>query len=481
MGVRQITSDHRVGTRLAFIRLAILSVPGFLLAYAQHRTPQGESYLLLIGAAVQALLCLFYLFWPNPGQRMLCPWVITTYLIGFAWFVVADPTNDLFHEGALGVLVFVSVIAFACQWMIDSGANSIRHANNLVHEISEKTDWPENLEVTRTLPIVQQFRDAIFFEASPALSLVDHPIPQVRLVALTALEFRKNWKVGQPDMVLAIVQGNDLPLIRAAAIKAIGNLEKRELMESLARYLHDPAPEVRRAAVEGLFWDMETRWSWLRFYVRQALADAALAKDGPFFPDPISLTPEAQNDLLGWCAEKGVLAARSAQTLVSQFRKVLAESPTPKFVDNLRQQLLEPKTAAVFRIELARALQESRNLTEANLERLLMASNPAPLRMIACETVFLDFANHRMLHHNAMLTLRELGRVPNRELALATATILQRRLGLDMGLGTELPPLQSKQAADINRRVLQWASQRALPDDDGEESRLLQESGAVRY
>jgi hypothetical protein len=67
--------------------------------------------------------------------------------------------------------------------------------------------------------------------------------------------------------------------------------------------------------------------------------------------------------------------------------------------------------------------------------------------------------------------------LPNREIALATADVIQRRLGIDLGLamGQPLPPVHSRQAADITRRVMLWASENDLPEDV-EDSRQLQDS-----
>ena len=49
--------------------------------------------------------------------------------------------------------------------------------------------------------------------------------------------------------------------------------------------------------------------------------------------------------------------------------------------------------------------------------------------------------------------------------------MVQRRLGVDLGLGLgqPLPPLQSRQAAEITRRVMQWASQ--FDDENLDDSR----------
>jgi hypothetical protein len=65
----------------------------------------------------------------------------------------------------------------------------------------------------------------------------------------------------------------------------------------------------------------------------------------------------------------------------------------------------------------------------------------------------------------ALGALHDLARLPNREIALATAEVIQRRLGVDLGLprGQPLPPLYSRQAADVARRVLLWATQQEVP------------------
>jgi hypothetical protein len=52
-------------------------------------------------------------------------------------------------------------------------------------------------------------------------------------------------------------------------------------------------------------------------------------------------------------------------------------------------------------------------------------------------------------------------RLPNREIALAIAALVQRRLGVDMGLPPNQPPppLNSRHAAEITRRVMLWGSE----------------------
>src|SRR4029453_7917952 len=55
--------------------------------------------------------------------------------------------------------------------------------------------------------------------------------------------------------------------------------------------------------------------------------------------------------------------------------------------------------------------------------------------------------------------LRGLARQPNREMAIQIAAVLQTVLGLQLGLAEgELPQPNTKQAAEIARRVHAWAN-----------------------
>ena len=94
------------------------------------------------------------------------------------------------------------------------------------------------------------------------------------------------------------------------------------------------------------------------------------------------------------------------------------------------------------------------------LEQLLDPGTPATLRLIACETI-LALQNEHMLRNVAISGLRDLARLPNREIALGAADVVQRRLGVDLGigLGQPLPAINTRQAAEIIRRLIGWASQ----------------------
>jgi hypothetical protein len=224
--------------------------------------------------------------------------------------------------------------------------------------------------------------------------------------------------------------------------------------------LNDPNLDVRRAAVEALMWDCERRWTWIRFAVRRTLSDPLFRDDGPLLPDGQILIAEVVKDLTAWCAEKGLISARGAQTLGAHYNRLMCEQADPTLVAAIRQQLSDPQTPAVLRLELGRILQVHQELDQPLLEQLLDPGTPATLRLIACETI-LSEEKASPLRDVATSGLKDLARLPNREIALSTADVVQRKLGIDMGigLGQPLPPVNSRHATDIVRRLLAWANQ----------------------
>jgi hypothetical protein len=370
------------------------------------------------------------------------------------------------------ILLIVPLCVFALQTLVESGAPAIRRARLLADSIAQRREWPQDLATCRALPEVKALRAALGLDAAPALALLDHPRSEVRIAALAALEFRKDWKAGQAELVLQLAQRTEQPAIRAAAVAALGNLDDRLLVETLAQFLHDPSLEVRKAATEALLWNTDHRWGWIRYAVRRFLADPLFSTDGPLMILGQMLTEEAVKDLTAWTAEKGTLATRSAQTLGAHYSRALSEGSEAELVQTLKAQLANPKTSAVLRLELGRLLQNNQELDPPLLDKLLNSSNPAPLRLIAAETILAEHADGP-LQAVAVAALRDLARLPNREIALATADVVQRRLGVDLGLGLgqPLPPVHSRPAADITRRVMAWSANYGPPSEGMEDSR----------
>ncbi len=450
-------------------RLTILLLPSGILLAAALREPGANNLVLWLGTAFQATVCFLSFFSDGGWRQPLGPSVITLYLIALAWLWFGEHREDWYTSLAKSVLLVVPLVVFGFRTLHESGAPALRRANLLAHRLAERKDWPGDLAGCRALPEVKALRAALGYDAAPALALLNDARPEVRVAALAALEFRKDWRPGQAELVMQVAQRAEQPLVRAAAVTALGNLDDRELVEILAQFLHDTSREVRRAAAEALLWDTEKRWTWIRYGVRRILADPLFCNDGPLVADGQQLTEDAVKDLTAWCAEKGTLSARAAQTLAAHYQRTLNDQLDPERLRSLRGQLADPRTPAVLRLELGKLLQFFQELDQPLLEKLIEPSNPGSLRLIACETLLADHVEG-LVRDQAISALRDLARLPNREIALATADVVQRRLGVDLGLGLgqPLPPVQSRQAAEITRRVMHWATQ--FEDDENLET-----------
>lgn len=422
--------------------------------------------MLWIGAAFQVGVCLLFL-WEQQNRSQSMPFaVLALYVIALAWLWFGVTEQDWLTHLSKALLLIVSLLVLAQQTLIESGAPALRRARLLANRLANRKDWPADLASCRGLPEVKALRGALGVDASPALALLSNPRPEVQVAALAALEFRKDWRPGQAELVLQVAQRAEFPAIRAAAVMALGNIEDRSLIEIVALFLHDNSWEVRRATIEALLWDAEHRWSWIRLALRRILADPLFLTDGPLIHDGQLLSPEAVSDLTAWCAEKGALSSRAALTLGMHYNRALSEAPDDTLADDLRKQMADPHCPAGFRLELGRVLQFHQELNRPLLEALLDPSTPAPLRLIASETILTQQAEGPC-RVNAIATLRDLARLPNREIALNTADVVQRRLGIDLGLGLgqPLPPVHSRQAAEITRRATAWASQMDASED----------------
>src|SRR5207253_8247507 len=138
------------------------------------------------------------------------------------------------------------------------------------------------------------------------------------------------------------------------------------------------------------------------------------------------LPRETVSDLYGWGAASGPLGVRSAATLAAHYRRAFLDQPNPSLLPELQACVFNTQAPTTLRHDLARLLYQQDELPPQDLERLLGTGNAAPLRLFAADALLA-----KAEHLEAVRTLRELARVPNRELAVATASIVQRRLGAD--------------------------------------------------
>jgi hypothetical protein len=455
------STGSTLGKNLA--RVGVMLLPGALLLVGCFRYEGSPNLMLWLGAAFQVLVCILSFLSRQNYRQPLGPSVVTLYVIALGWLWLGTANlEDWYLYLSQAILLMVPLIFFALYMLADSGASAVRRARLLAQRLSQRKDWPSELSACRVLPEVKAFREALKIDAAPALDLLDHPRPEVRVAALAALEFRKDWKGGQAEMVLRLAQGAPEQAVRAAAIYALGNVDSPSLIESLAEFFRDPNSEVRLAAREALLWDAQRRWRGIRHAIHSSLSDPLCHNDGPYRLEGQGWPEEAVTDWKAWSAEKGSAGHRACLTLAGHYGHLISEDSSPAVVEEVRQLALDAHVPADLRHELVRSLLANHELDREILERLIDPMNPAPVRLIAVEALLRTGE-----HLEAQAALRDLARLPNREISLATAEVVQRWLGIDMGLAQGEPPpaLHTRQAADVTRRVMTWAAgQDSSPD-----------------
>lgn len=460
-GLRRHLTLTRAGLTDLAVRAVVLLLPAGLQLLATAYAADGARQIFWLGAGLLALLGMVLFFhrrvWQPPTNML----VVALYVMGlvWTWLCAGQFQVEWYPHFAQSVLLVVPLFLFAMQTLSMTGATALRHARLLTQRLLQRKEWPNELSACRTLPEVKALREALHFEASPALVLLADFRPQVRVAALAALEFRKVWKPSQAEMVLNLAQSAREPAVRAAALAALANSDDRLMVEALAAFLRDPSPEVRQAAAEALLWDSERRWNWIRFHVHAALADPVCADDGALPCAGAPLPPQATSDLTEWAAENGVLSVRAALTLIAYYGHVLNSRAGEELVERLTAQMLDTAMPTILRVELAQLLYDHDALAFDVLERLLDPVHPAPLRMLGADALLIEEP-----YPPAVEALRDIARMPNREIALLVGQIVQRRLGVDLGMNLNHPPdLHTRQAAEVTRRVIQWAAEK--PDD----------------
>lgn len=439
----------------------LLALPAVLLLTIGLRSPATHP---ILWGALAALVAVAGWAWLTRqlDTESFGPVLILLYVIGLSGLVVAQPKCEewLLHLSQAMLLV-VPVWLFGVQCLHESGAMTLRRARSLAAGLAARRDWPADLMQIRHLPEVQALREALHVDASPALELLANSRTEVRLAALSALEFRPTWRPGQPQLVLQLAQRAPEPEVRSAAVNALANVEERMLVEAVGELMRDHSPLVRQTATEALLWDTESRWPWLRNAVRLALADPVCQEDGPLRLVGQPLAAEAVADLHVWAAEKGLTAMRAALTLGAHYGQMLATGATAAQIGELRKQLTTAATPPILRLELARLLHQHHELGEEDLQKLIDPGMPAPVRLIAVEALL-----GQSHCPEALAALHDLARLPNREIALLTADVVQRRLGIDLGLprGQAAPAVHTRTAAEVARRVMLWAMQHEVSD-----------------
>jgi hypothetical protein len=448
-----LSPQHELGFGAWVTSFVLLLTPTATLGLLAART---ESLPIAVGAGVQALFLLVFLRAHPVWRPPISVSIVVLYLVAVLWaWIPLRQSTDWAPPLAQGLLLLIGVGLFAVHDLFRTGAEPLRQALRWTRRLTSRRHWPEQVADCRTLPEVAHLRGAIRDEPGPVLALLSDRRPQVQTAALGALEYRPHWRPGEAELVLKIGWESEEPAVRAAAAYALAGVGTAELVAGLADFLRDPVPEVRRAAAEALMWDADARWPFARDGVREALADPALYDDRAMFAGIGRLPAAAVADLITWSAEHPPLAGRAILTLVEHYHADLLAAERPELGAELSAKMLDNETSPALRVEIAALLREHHLLTADMLDRLTNLDQPAPIRLFAAELML------RINPHDpdGVDVLRGLARQPNRELAVRVAAVLQSVLGWDMGLPEgELPQPNSKEAADITRRVLAWAN-----------------------
>lgn len=458
MSYSQSSRPNLIITIGVLLRVVIAVVPAVLLTLEAQISPAAISEKLYLGAAVALLIGVLALLTPGASRRPLGVPVIVVYLLSLVWLwiVGTQQIDHWFMPLTQGILLIVPVFLFGLLLLHSSGALALRQARILTRQLSQRTDWPGDLAGYAALPEVRDLREPLQLDPNPALAMLAHPKPEVRIAMLCALKHYTTWQESEVKLVLRTAKLAAEPAVRVAAIAAIAKVNQRRTVEAIGKFLFDGAAEVRAAAMAAILSDAPHRWGWVSHLVHTALSEPKFAIDGPIDLTNVQLPQQAVRELTQWAAETGVLSVRASQTLTEYYRKLLyTGEQASATIEQLKSLVADPYSPAVLRVELAQLLHDVQQLDSTTLTELLDRANPTPLRLMAIETIL------KQRHDpDALAALRDIARQQNRELALMAARIVQRYLGVDMGLehNQPLPAPHSRQAADVARKVLLWGS-----------------------
>jgi hypothetical protein len=443
------------------LRWVAFLLPSTLLLAQVLLAPSESQFWPLIGFAIVAGISLLALsVFRNVPTAKFSAFFLSIVAVPFFFFFPLS-NDPLVNGGSQVLILFTALVGFTGFWLQRSGSHMYRRARLLSNRLEHKADWPQELIRCKDVPEIGAFRDAIRYDASPALKMLDHTHPGVRIAALAAMEFRSHWTVGQTNEVLRLIEIDRVPEVRYMAIKAMGTQRDRRTTEVISNALCDQDDNVRYTAAEMLFSKSERRsrdrrWQWMRNGVRLALSSNFMADQGAIITEGQTLSNEAISDFVSWVGDRGPLGMRAAETLGVHYARLMREEPeeTAREIFTLVEN---PQTPALLRVQLARLISSDYKGDLKMMEKLLGAGNPVPLRQMAAEKLLIRTGRHP----EAMATLREVAKLGNRELALDTARIVQHCLNVDLGIaiGQPMPHPASPRAADITRKLLQWAMQ----------------------
>lgn len=415
----------------------------------------GAPRLISIGVGVTLAVEALYLICRYGAARAAgSAFLIAFYAVAALVLRLNAPNLDsAWTHFLLSAAILTPVLLLVRREVTIMGGNA-RRAKFLIRQLLSRQEWPPTFATYRNCPIIHALRETIRDNAAPVLPLLAHDDVRVQIAVLTALESHPAWRKDQAEAVFQRATYSDQPTVRALAMIALANVTKSRHVHALTPFLRDESEEVRRAASIAVLWDARSRWADIRGDVRQALANPRAAKDGPL-PCSGHLPPIALQDLMAWSVESGPVGKRATQTLIRHCKKAIQEDGSAEAVDRVAGMVASNQVPPAIRVELAHRLQAADAFPIHVAARLLGPANPTMLRVLAAGAVL----GHRE-SPEAVEVLREAAKQPNREITLAAARLVQRYLSVDLGLpgGGEVPPTNSREAAEITRRVQRWAN-----------------------
>jgi hypothetical protein len=444
------------------VRLVVLFAPAAVIALGGLVSDNPVKWTYWVGAGLVGFLGLVLIPQGGLGNPSTGIAVIAEYILAqvWLWFCQTPGQRHWFQHFSQGVLLMIPALLIGASALVRTGMHDMRRARLIIRQLQRRRNWPADRMLIQAMPEVFALRDALHAEAAPALVLLHGGRPEVQVAALSALAYRRQWGPNQEEMVLHAAQDATDPAVRVAAINALVHSDDHYLLEAVTGFLADPAPEVRRAAGEAAIAAAGRHWPTLRYAVHEELANPQFAGDGPLPLGTGELPQQVVSDLHEWAGEGGDLGRRSTATLIAYYGQLLdAHSSAEALAEELRRMIRIKSTPSILRVELAQLLFEQNLLDAAAMEPFLSSDQPVALRLLATDAILSSGRNAK-----AEETLRSVAKLPNREITLVVAQMLQKRLGVDVGMNLQKPPaVQSRQAAEIARRVMQWAAEEPPP------------------
>lgn len=450
MGNQREVLHLRRSPLVRFGHFALLLLPAaLLLVLAWHNASLVLAVVSLLTLIAAIVLASGPIAWRPPTSTPVT--LLYSVSLVVVWYFTQS-SLDAFTHLTRGTLLIGIVFLLASHDLFRSGAEPRRRARKWCERLQARRDWPSEIGEIRHLPEVFALRDASANEPGPVFELLEHPRAEVRAAAFAAFIGRPAWRPREVAALLDAAKKMPETSVRTMAMAALSGINDPAVVAGLAEFFKDPSPEVRAAAVWASLADGGQNWATVRDAVRATLADRA-STDVALPGAAGSLPVIAICDLSAWASEPEPLGSRCVRTLIDHYSHLLQTTGDYDLITDLSNQVLDPTTATVLRVELANLLRNLGLLTPELLDRMSNADQPGPVRLLAAEAMLtID-----PWHPDGLDVLRGLGRQPNREMALAIAGILQHRLGYDMGLTIEPILPSTKAAGEVAKRVMAWA------------------------